>query len=145
MFVSDILHKKGSKVFSMYPTAQVGKALKEMDARSIGAVVVVDAKGAVKGVVSERDIVQHLARRGTTVLDDPLSALMPSKVHTRSPDADVADIMSLMTYQRLRHVPIVDNGQLCGLISIGDVVKQRLEDMELEVGVLRDVARISAH
>ncbi|PIW26940.1 MAG: hypothetical protein COW30_12480 [Rhodospirillales bacterium CG15_BIG_FIL_POST_REV_8_21_14_020_66_15] len=145
MRVRDILEKKGAKVFSMYPDARVEDALKEMDDRSIGAVVVTDRRGTVQGIVAERDVIRHMARRGGAVLGAPLGEVMTTPAHTRGPDTDVTEIMTLMTYQRFRHVPIVENGRLCGLISIGDVVKQRLKDMELEVGVLRDVARITAH
>ena len=119
MFIRDILETKGAKVFSMYPDASVAAAVAKMDEQSIGAIA--DA------------------------LQTPVGDLMTTPVRTRGPDTEVAEIMSLMTYQRCRHVPIVEDGRLVGLVSIGDVVKQRLKDMELEVGVLRDVARVTAH
>ncbi|MEQ9682722.1 MAG: CBS domain-containing protein [Rhodospirillales bacterium] len=144
MFIRDILETKGAKVFSMYPDASVAAAVAKMDEQSIGAIVVIDRKGAVQGIVSERDVVRALSRHGADALQTPVGDLMTTPVRTRGPDTEVAEIMSLMTYQRCRHVPIVEDGRLVGLVSIGDVVKQRLKDMELEVGVLRDVARVTA-
>lgn len=145
MHVSDILAKKGAKVFTLYPDAAVSEAVREMDARGIGAVIITDRKGGVEGILSERDIVRALARMGVGVLNAPVSDLMTRPVHTRHPETTLDEVMSMMTHGRFRHVPIVEGGHLVGVVSIGDVVKHRLKEMELEVGVLRDVARAAVH
>ena len=145
MHVRDILGKKGTKVFALYPDATVKDAVKEMEARSIGAIVITDRKGAVEGILSERDVVRALAQDGVAMLDRPVSSLMTRPVHTRHPETTLDEVMSMMTHGRFRHVPIVDGSRLVGVISIGDVVKYRLKEMELEVGVLRDVARAAVH
>jgi len=145
MIVRDILQKKGSKVFTLYPDASVSEAARTMDENFIGAIVITDRKGAVEGMLSERDIVRALAREGSGVLGRTAQDLMTRPVHTRNPETTLDEIMSMMTHGRFRHVPIVENARLVGLVSIGDVVKHRLREMELEVGVLRDVARATAH
>jgi CBS domain-containing protein len=104
----------------------------------IGAVVVSKDGRIVDGILSERDIVYGLTAHGAAVVDLPVSDLMSKAVHTCRPDSEMRDVMHQMTLHRIRHLPVTDNGVLCGIVSIGDVVKNRLEDMELEAGVMHD-------
>ncbi len=106
----------------------------------IGAIVITGEDRRIEGILSERDIVEGLTEHGAAVIDLPVSALMSHNVRTCRPDAEIRDVMRLMTLHRIRHVPVVENGALRGIVSIGDVVKSRLEDMELETNVLRDYA-----
>ncbi|MBI2718793.1 MAG: CBS domain-containing protein [Rhizobiales bacterium] len=138
MSIQSILSRKGSKVVTLAADVKVGVAAHRLRLDGIGAVVVTGAGGALEGVLSERDIVHGLTEHGAAVTDLPVSALMTRHVVTCRPDASVRDVMRLMTQHRIRHVPVVDNGILRGIVSIGDVVKSRLEDMEMETNVLHD-------
>ena len=144
MFVKEVLHAKGAKVFTAHPDDLVEAVISELRARAIGAAVVVDRRGAIQGIISERDIVYGIARYGTEALRMPAGALMTTPAPVCSPDDDLRTIMSLMTYRRVRHVAVFSDGRLAGVISIGDVVKNRLDEIELEVNVLRDYARLTA-
>jgi CBS domain-containing protein len=104
----------------------------------IGAVVISPDGAAVEGIVSERDIVQHLDRQGAAVLDSPLSAVMARPVHTCSLGDDVAHLMATMTNLRIRHLPVVEGDALAGMVSIGDVVKARVDELEVEGDRLRE-------
>jgi CBS domain-containing protein len=141
MQVREILQRKGSHVFTVHPDDIVGTVLNELVARKIGSAVVVDRWGKLAGIVSERDIVQGLSRRGAGALALPVKELMTSPATTCDPDDEITGIMSVMTLRRVRHVPVVAAGELCGVVSIGDVVKHRLDEIQLEVNVLRDHAR----
>jgi CBS domain-containing protein len=139
MKVQTILSAKGGRVETIGPDRQIAlAALKLRDAR-IGALVVSTHGREVKGIISERDIVRGIAERGAAALDLAVRNLMTPKVITCSPDDSVTHLMELMTSRRIRHVPVVTaDGELCGIVSIGDVVKNRLEELELEATVLRD-------
>ena len=139
MSIQSILDHKGSKVVTIAPDTRVGAAAHRLRLEHIGAIIIT-SDGRIEGILSERDIVEGLTEHGAAVIDLPVSALMSRNVHTCRPDAEIRDVMRLMTLHRIRHVPVTENGVLRGIVSIGDVVKSRLEDMELETNVLRDYA-----
>ena len=140
MSIQSILDHKGSKVVTIAPDTRVGAAAHRLRLEHIGAIVITSEGLRIEGILSERDIVEGLTEHGAAVIDLPVSALMSRNVRTCKPDAEIRDVMRLMTLHRIRHVPVVENGVLRGIVSIGDVVKSRLEDMELETNVLRDYA-----
>lgn len=139
MSIQSILDHKGSKVVTIAPDTRVGAAAHRLRLEHIGAVIIT-GDGSIEGILSERDIVHGLTEHGTAVVDLPVSALMSRNVRTCRPDAEIRDVMRLMTQHRIRHVPVAENGTLRGIVSIGDVVKSRLDDMELETNILRDYA-----
>jgi CBS domain-containing protein len=138
MTVKAILTTKGTEVFTIEPNTNVAAAVKILAERRIGALVVTGPDRRVVGIVSERDIVKELGARGPAVLELPLTDVMTRKVRTCSPSDTISSIMEQMTDGKFRHVPVVEQGRLAGLISIGDVVKHRLEEMEREQAALRD-------
>ena len=140
MTIQSILDHKGSKVITIPPETKTGVAAHRLRLERIGAIVVTGDGGRIEGILSERDIVHGLTEHGPAVIDMPVSALMSHHVVTCRPQAEIREVMRLMTLHRIRHVPVVENGALRGILSIGDVVKSRLEDMELEANVLRDYA-----
>jgi CBS domain-containing protein len=140
MSIQSILNHKGNKVVTIAPDTKVGTAAHRLRLERIGAIVVTGEGLRIEGILSERDIVKGLTEHGGAVIDLPVAALMSRNVLTCKPDASISEVMRLMTLHRIRHVPVADNGMLRGIVSIGDVVKSRLEDMELEANVLRDYA-----
>jgi CBS domain-containing protein len=138
MTVQAILSTKGGNVLTIEPTASIGAAAKILAVRRIGALVVTGPEQRVIGIVSERDIVHVLAMRGAEALDLPLTEIMTRKVATCSPSDTISSIMERMTTGKFRHVPVIDQGRLAGIVSIGDVVKHRLQEMEFEQNALRD-------
>jgi CBS domain-containing protein len=138
MTVKAILSAKGTDVVTIEPTAKVAAATELLAARRIGALVVTGADNRVVGIVSERDIVQELAAHGAASLDLPLTDVMTRKVVTCSAADTIASVMEHMTAGKFRHLPVVDQGRLAGIISIGDVVKYRLREMEREQSAMRD-------
>jgi len=137
MKVSSVLTRKGAAVVTAGPDIAVRTAAHRLKLDNIGALVVVDG-GRMVGLVGERDIVRALADHGEAALQLPVSVLMTRAPVTCRPDDKLAHVMALMTRHRTRHVPVLENGALCGVISIGDVVKNRLEELELENSVLRE-------
>ncbi len=137
MFVSDILKSKGSSICSVTPEQPVGEALAIMMQHRIGAVLVVDSGGGIAGILSERDLVRAMSKNGKAVFDKRVGDLMTTPVITCSPKDPVGAIEGMMTAQRFRHVPVVEDGKLVGIVSIGDVVKHRIEEAEAEVDALR--------
>ena len=137
MKISDILRHKGSTVVTIGPGDAVTDLLARLAEHNIGAIVVVD-RDAVVGIVSERDIVRALADQGAEALTKPLSHVMTRKVTTCTEADTVGMIMEQMTSGKFRHVPVVEEDALVGIISIGDVVKHRLWEMEQESAALRD-------
>jgi CBS domain-containing protein len=132
MRVHDVLRRKGGEVITVRPEATVRELLGMLSEHRIGALVVsVDGK-AVEGIVSERDVVRRLHDRGTEVLDAPVSEIMTSDVSTVGPDELLENLMGLMTVNRFRHVPVVAHGALAGIVSIGDVVKHRMDELQSE-------------
>jgi CBS domain-containing protein len=130
MRVSVILEAKGSDVTTIRRTATVGDAVAELVRHRVGALVVSPGDGTIEGIVSERDVVRCLSELHADVLALPVRSVMSSSVHQCSPDDSVDSIMNLMTEERIRHVPVVSEGLLCGIISIGDVVKSRMGELE---------------
>jgi CBS domain-containing protein len=138
MKVEGILKAKGREVETIAPEASVPLVLHKLSTLGIGALVVSPDGLSVLGTVSERDIVRALNRHGARVLELQVADVMSKGVPVGTPDQSLHALMADMTRSRHRHVPVVEGGQLCGIVSIGDVVKHRLEEMELEVNVLRN-------
>lgn len=139
MNVETILKSKGSSVVTVEPTESVARALSVLEAHRIGAVVVVSSdRTRVLGILSERDIVRELARRGPALLDADVSEIMTRDVYICEPGDTIAELMSQMTERRIRHLPVVVEGRLTGIVSIGDVVKSRLEEVESEKDAMRE-------
>ena len=132
MRISDILRVKGAEVVTVTPDTTVERLLAVLAEHKIGAAVVSGEGTTVEGIVSERDIVRALAARGAGVLAEPVSAIHTTDVRTIGPDADLAEVERLMTERRFRHVPVVVDGGLHGIVSIGDVVKKRIDELETE-------------
>jgi len=137
MRVSRILQSKGGDVATVRPECPVMEVVAELRARDIGALVVVDADGALAGIVSERDVIRALAAQGPDLQSLAAADLMTTAVTTCEPQADVHHVMKLMTEGRFRHVPVVAHGRLAGIISIGDVVRARIDELERETEALQ--------
>ncbi|HUK60925.1 MAG TPA: CBS domain-containing protein [Stellaceae bacterium] len=137
MNVETILQAKGRAVVTIEPDASIADAVDLMRRKRIGAVVVSDDGERVGGILSERDIIHALADEGARTLELKVAALMTRHVYSCRPDDTVADIMAEMTTRRIRHLPVVENGRLSGIVSIGDVVKNRLDEVESEASSLR--------
>jgi CBS domain-containing protein len=132
MQVSDILRAKGDRVVTVPADVDIARLLVVLAEHQIGAVVVSDDGGSVQGIVSERDVVRALAQRGPAVLAEPVRAVCTPDVHTVGSDVSLDDVMRLMTDYRIRHLPVVRDGRLTGIVSIGDVVKYRIDELETE-------------
>jgi CBS domain-containing protein len=141
MNVKAILAAKGGDIVSIEPTADLAAAAKLLAERRIGSVVIRGAGGRLAGILSERDIVRALAEHGAAALQLPVGQAMTRNVATCGEDDSVASIMERMTEGKFRHLPVVENGNLVGLISIGDVVKQRVDQIERESEAMRDYIR----
>lgn len=137
MLVTSILKTKGRDVFTVGPDLSVLDVTQVLRQKRIGAVLVCDSAGAILGVLSERDIVRALADDGMTVLARPVHGLMSREVVTCTPTDSINHVMMLMTDRRIRHIPVLDHGKLVGLVSIGDVVKQRIAETEMEAEALK--------
>ncbi len=138
MHVADILKTKGSNVVTSGADETVAATARLLNVKRIGAVVVCDAPGKVIGVISERDIIRGIALNGQRALDMRVGDLMTSDVVVCKPTDTIAGVMQVMTLGRFRHLPVIEDGKLQGIISIGDVVKNRLEETDLEARSLRD-------
>lgn len=137
MFVSDILSQKGGLVFSVTAGTSVAEVAKQLSARRIGSVLVLNDESSVLGIVSERDLVRALASHGIEALELETRQIMTRDVVTCDPDDSIDEVMQTMTNGRFRHLPVVRHGELLGLISIGDVVKARLEEAKHETEALK--------
>jgi CBS domain-containing protein len=144
MKVEGILKAKGHEVETVGPDTAVVLAVDRLSSMQIGALVVSGDGRKVEGVISERDVVRGLAKHGQRLLDLKVSEVMERHVPVCSPDDPIGDVMAQMTRTRNRHIPVVHNSQLYGLVSIGDLLKNRLEELELQTNVLRD-SYISRH
>jgi CBS domain-containing protein len=133
-----ILASKGREVRTIEPDAPVGEALRRLRAERIGALVVSETGTDLAGILSDRDILDAIADRGTEALGERVDAVMTKKVFTCSRGDRVSAIMALITQRRIRHVPVVENGRLCGMVSISDVFKQRLDEIEVEAAARRE-------
>ena len=138
MDVASILRAKGSAVATAPPEATITDIAAKLKQEKIGALVVSDDGVKVLGIISERDIVRGLADHGLDLLEKRADDLMTSEVLTCTPNDTTGDLMAVMTKQRIRHIPVTEDGGLCGIISIGDVVKDRLDEIEREANALRD-------
>jgi CBS domain-containing protein len=138
MTVKAILSVKGTEVLTIEPTTNLAAAAKLLAERKIGALVVTGPDQRVVGIVSERDIVQELAAHGPAALDLALTEVMTRKVTTCSASDTICSVMERMTAGKFRHLPVLEQGRLAGIVSIGDVVKYRLQEMEREQSALRD-------
>jgi CBS domain-containing protein len=137
MSVAHILKKKGSAVVTVEPSQTLHDIARILAKHRIGAVIVVDEAGGIAGIMSERDVVRALANEGAPALERPARAFMTTKVRTCNPRDTEAGLMGLMTEHRIRHLPVVEDGKLAGMISIGDVVKLRIEMIEREAAEMK--------
>lgn len=136
MRIGDILRVKGAMVATVTETTTVTALLAELAIQNIGAAVVIGPQGVV-GIVSERDVVRQLHERGPELLRRPVTEIMSGVEVTCGPDDAIDDLAALMTTNRVRHVPVLENGRLAGIVSIGDVVKNRMEELQAERQQLR--------
>jgi CBS domain-containing protein len=138
MIVKNVLLGRRGNVVTIEPTADLAAAVKRLAERRIGALVILGADHRIVGILSERDIVQAFADRGPAALHEPVGQVMSRDVKTCSEDDTIESLMGRMTTGRFRHMPVVEQGKLIGIVSIGDVVKNRLEEIEHEAAALRD-------
>ena len=138
MIVKNILLGRRGNVVTIEPTADLAAAVKRLAERRIGALVILGADHRIVGILSERDIVRAFAERGPAALHEPVGQLMTRDVKTCSEDDTIESLMGRMTTGRFRHMPVVEQGKLVGIVSVGDVVKNRVEEMEREAAALRD-------
>jgi CBS domain-containing protein len=131
MRIADVLRNKGASVATITPETSVSGLLTELSVHNIGAMVVVSPDGVI-GIVSERDVVRALQQRGADLLGQPVSEIMTTFVATCTPTDSVDSLSVLMTTKRVRHIPVMENGRLTGIVSIGDVVKTRMEELEAQ-------------
>ena len=137
MIVKSIIETKGGDVVTLEPSVSLDAAAKLLAERRIGAVVVLGADDRVVGILSERDIVRAISERGGAAMQEPVSQVMTRKVVTCTLDETLHSIMERMTAGKFRHVPVIEQGRLAGIISIGDVVKHRIVEMEQESDALK--------
>lgn len=130
MRIADLLRKKGSAVATVTPETTVTALLAGLAENNVGAMVVVSPDGSIAGIVSERDVVRRLNEHGPALLDGPVSEIMTKLVASCGPEDSVDQLSVLMTERRIRHVPVLADGRLAGIVSIGDVVKNRMEQLE---------------
>ena len=139
MNVETILANKGREVRTIKPDATLGEALRRLHGERVGALVVSPDGSTIAGIIADRDVLYAIVDRGLGVLDEPVSAVMTKKVFTCSAHDRVSTVMATMTNRRIRHVPVVEqDGRLCGIISIGDVVKHRLDEIQGEADAMRE-------
>jgi len=132
MLVANVVRAKGSDVVTMHADGSVRELLHVLAHHGIGAVVVSARGSAIAGIVSERDVVRALNRQGEALLDEPVASIMTPEVVTCGLPDHIDDVMAVMTEHRIRHVPVVDDGVLVGIVSIGDMVKRRIAELEGE-------------
>jgi len=140
MKVEAMLAAKRDRVVTSRPQTPISTIVRMLKLEGIGAIVVSEDEEHIQGIISERDIVRALVDHGDRVLEMRVADLMTHTVKTCGPDDNIRDVMKAMTGSRIRHLPVVRGGKLCGIISIGDVVKNRLQELEMETSVLRDYA-----
>lgn len=137
MDVASLLGSKGNRVVTTRPDATISEVVHKLKQERIGALVVSEDDVGVAGIISERDIVRALADHGSAVMERKVEVLMTREVFTCVLDDRIGTLMAKMSHRRIRHLPVLDDGRLCGMISIGDVVKHRLEEIESEADALR--------
>ncbi|MDJ0686234.1 MAG: CBS domain-containing protein [Alphaproteobacteria bacterium] len=138
MTVASILKGKGSDVHSMSPEMSLTAAVAFLCEKRIGAAVVIDSAGGLVGILSERDVVRAMGEHGAAAMEQPVSAFMTEKVQTCTPADTTEVLMRRMTEGRFRHLPVLNDGKLTGIVSIGDVVKSRISELEHETEAMRD-------
>jgi CBS domain-containing protein len=138
MRITDVLRVKGTRVVTVTPDTTVRQLLAVLAEHRIGAVIVSSDGTSVDGIASERDIVRAFAKRGAAAMSEPVTAIYTAEVHTVTPDTQIEDVMRMMTERRVRHAPVVQDGSLRGIVSIGDVVKNRIDELETERAALTD-------
>ena len=144
MSIADVLHTKGHHVVKVRTSDTVQAAVRKLSDERIGAVIVEDQWMRHAGIFSERDFLNAVAEHGAQVLTFPVEKLMTAPLVTCRPNDKVETAMAAMTMAKIRHLPVVENGQLIGIVSIGDLVKHRLDEKALEANVLLDIARLHA-
>jgi CBS domain-containing protein len=144
MKVATILKDKGDKVVTVHPDATIATVIQSMKLEGVGAVIVSADNVNLRGLITERDIVMGLGQRGGEVLGMLAGELMNRSAATCAPDNGIKEVMAEMTRRRARHLPVVEHGSLRGMVSIGDVVKNRLDEVQMEIDVLRE-AYIASH
>ena len=144
MFISDVLRNKGYQVEKIHPTDSVELAVRTLSEHRIGALVVEDPWMKPVGIFSERDFINAVARSGGAVLGFEVQQLMSTPILTCRPSDRIEAVLATMTMARIRHLPVIEDNELKGIVSIGDLVKHRLDEKELEASVLRDISRMRA-
>lgn len=140
MQISDILHHKGTEIVAILPSESLAAAAKKLVEHRIGALVVRDRVGRLVGMISERDLVTALSQHGAEALSRTVDDVMTPDVLTCRPSDAVRDIMAVITVKRIRHIPVCEGDRLVGIVSIGDLLKSRLDEKELELNMLRDLS-----
>jgi CBS domain-containing protein len=138
MRITDVLRVKGTRVVTVTPDTTVRQLLAVLAEHGIGAVIVSADGTSVDGIASERDIVRAFAKRGAAAMSEPVTAIYTAEVHTVTPETQIEEVMRMMTERRVRHAPVVLEGGLRGIVSIGDVVKNRIDELETERAALTD-------
>jgi len=140
MYVADILKSKGVSVATISARASALEVAQRLRAERIGAMIVTNNRSSIEGIISERDLAYGLATHAANLPNVAASELMTKSVITCSPRDSISRIAKVMTQQRIRHLPVTDGDQLVGIVTIGDILKHRLEEVQLEANVLRDFA-----
>ena len=138
MRITDVLRVKGTRVVTVTPDTTVRQLLAVLAEHGIGAVIVSADGTSVDGIASERDIVRAFAKRGAAAMSEPVTAIYTAEVHTVTPETQIEEVMRMMTERRVRHAPVVLDGGLRGIVSIGNVVKNRIDELETERAALTD-------
>jgi CBS domain-containing protein len=138
MKLKEILQSKGSDTFTIAPSAKVGEAIRLMAERRVGSVLVTAPDGTVLGIFTERDVLNLFASRGVELIDIALSEVMTTDLATAAPETLVDETLALITRRRCRHIPVLQEGKVVGMVSIGDLVKAKLQETEFEVESLRE-------
>jgi CBS domain-containing protein len=138
MNISQILKAKGRAVATARPGATLSEIISRLAQKKIGAIVIVGGAGEVVGIVSERDVIRQLGERGEAALKEPVSQAMTTSVISCQETSTLEEMMELMTQGRFRHVPVIEDGALVGIVSIGDIVKHHVAEVEMEVTAMRD-------
>ena len=144
MFIADVLRNKGDQVEKIHPTDSVELAVRKLSEHRIGALVVEDPWMKPVGIFSERDFINAVARSGGAVLGFEVQQLMSTPILTCRPSDRIEAVLATMTMARIRHLPVIENNELKGIVSIGDLVKHRLDEKELEASVLLAILRMHA-
>jgi len=143
MRISEVIRRKGEAVITIRPNATIRDMIRVLEERRIGALVVSEDEGqTLVGIISERDVVRHLHRMGPSVLDEPVSNLMTSEVATCTPEDELETLALVMTERRVRHLPVMEDDELVALVSIGDVVKHRIDELQAERDQLVDYVQV---